>query len=213
MKKIIIFLFFLSFIQHVNAQIEITPFGGWLWTGAVRMYYYPDYWRDQHAKVGDMGNYGFRIGATVRPYTTAEFEWNYTSTNLTYRDWYGDRQSVDVSVNYYMLGGMRELQDGPTIPYGLFNIGLVNFKGKNLQYNDQITMLVAGLGFGVKHFVSDNVGIRLQGRLLFPMQFAGVSIGCGIGTGGGGCGTGVSSYSTIIQGDFTGGVILKFGGE
>jgi hypothetical protein len=43
------------------------------------------------------------------------------------------------------------------------------------------------------------------------MQFGGIGFGCGIGTGGGGCGAGASTYTSIIQGDFTGGIVLKLG--
>ena len=56
---------------------------------------------------------------------------------------------------------------------------------------------------------SEKVGIRLQGRLLMPMYFAGV--GLPAGTGGGG--VSVNSAIPILQGDLTAGLVLQLGGE
>ena len=65
----------------------------------------------------------------------------------------------------------------------------------------------------MKYFFTDVVGIKVQARLLMPLYFGGVGIGCGIGTGGANCGGGATFGSEIIQGDFTGGVVLRLGGE
>jgi len=211
MKKLFItaLVFFAS--QQLFAQVEITPYYGWLWTGSVPMYNgYPPYYSSQNAKVDDKANYGVRLGVKLPSLMVAEFEWNHTNTNFIYRDYDGNKQSIPVSANYYLLGGMRELNEGEQlVPFGIFNIGLVNFK--NTEDNYSLNMFTIGFGGGIKYFFNDQIGIRLQARLLAPMQYGGISIGCGIGTGGGGCGTGVSTYSSLIQGDFTGGIVLKIG--
>jgi hypothetical protein len=138
-----------------------------------------------------------------------EFEWNHTESTFFVRT-SEDIRSADFTMNYYMLGFNYHAMDGPLVPYGIVNVGLLNVKSKESESYSQ-NSFVAGGGLGIKYFLSDMVGIRLQARLLVPMRFTGVSIGCGIGTGGAGCGTGVSSYSNIIQGDFTGGVVLRIG--
>jgi hypothetical protein len=212
MKKIIILALIFCTTQHLFAQVEITPFYGWLWTGSVPMYSYPPYYNSQDAVVDDKANYGVRLGTHVRSGMMVEFEWNHTESFFNYTSQLGANQSIPFTSNYYLLGGMREIDNGnPAIPFGLFNIGMTNFK--NTEDNYSRNMFTVGLGGGIKYFVNDKIGIRLQARLLFPMQYGGVSFGCGIGTGGGGCGTGVSSYTSLIQGDFTGGIILKLGGE
>jgi hypothetical protein len=184
------------------AQIEITPFGGWLWTGQVPAY-------RQNMKADDNGNFGLRVGYQIRPGKTVEFEYNRSESTLRYYDFNSEqREARPFAMNYYLLGGQYEMSQGDVVPYGLLNIGAVNFTAQDGR-RESATWLAAGLGGGIKYFFSDAIGLRLQARLLFPMQFSGISLGCGIGAGGASCGTGINSYSTIIQGDFTGGVVIR----
>lgn len=212
MKKIIIITLSFIFSHNLFAQIEISPFGGWLWTGKIPAY-------RQDIKISDMGNYGIRGGVAVQPQMIAEFEWNHTKNDASFREYnndgtLGDLQNVALTLNYYMLGIQYETTyDEALIPYGLLNLGVMESKSAafgSYESNSEL-YFTAGLGGGLKYFLSDKVGIRLQARLLLPMQFGGVGFGCGVGTGGGGCGAGVSTYTNIIQGDFTGGIVLKFG--
>lgn len=199
-KSHILIGLFLLITGPLLAQPAITleAFGGWLWTSKAGY--------NGSIRVDDKGNYGARLGVSPRSDLVVEFEWNHTETNFY---WFtptiGD-ESTSGAMNYYMLGINRQMGEGPAIPYGLFNIGLMNLKGTS-TISFKADYFTAGLGGGLKYYLSDNVGIRLQARLLLPMQFAGIGIGCGFG----GCGGGISTYTNTIQGDFTGGVILKFG--
>jgi len=206
MKRIIRSLAVLSILfissQAIIAQPAITleAFGGWLWTGSAGY--------NGSIKVGDEGNYGIRFGVAPKPQMVVEFEWNHTETNLQYYDpLLQENYREDVIMNYYLLGFNQELTEGPAIPYGIFNIGVLNVKGVNINFSEN--WFTVGLGGGLKYYISDRFGIRLQARIFLPMQFAGVGFGCGSG----GCGSGVSGYTSTIQGDFTGGVILKLGGS
>ena len=206
MKQIIKSLAVLSILfissQAIIAQPAITleAFGGWLWTGSAGY--------NGSIKVGDEGNYGVRGGVSPRSQMVVEFEWNHTETNLQWYDFVTqENYREDVIMNYYMLGFNQELTEGPAIPFGIFNIGIMNMKGQKINFSEN--WFTIGLGGGLKYYFSDRIGIRLQARLFFPMQFAGIGIGCGSG----GCGTAATGYVTAIQGDFTGGVILKLGGN
>ena len=209
MKKLIVFTVAFFTLHGLFAQVELTPYGGWLWTGSVFMPTYTGNWNSQNAKVSDMGNYGVRLGVRLPSYLIAEFEWNHTEMDFQYRDIDGDRRTIPLSANYYWLGAVRELQEGPLVPFGIFNIGAANFKSQ--ESGNSATYFAVGFGGGIKYFMNDRIGLRLQARIMAPMSFSGVYFGCGIGTGGAGCSTGVSSYSSVIQGDFTGGIILKLG--
>ena len=55
--------------------------------------------------------------------------------------------------------------------------------------------------------ISEKIGIIARGRLMMPMQFAG--IGFTVGTGG--SGLSANSYITPLQGDFTAGLIFRLG--
>ena len=79
MKKYFLLLIILGSLE-VSAQIEVTPFGGWLWTAAVPMYNYPGYYPSQNAKVDDKGNFGVRLGGEIRFMYDVEFEWNHKSS-------------------------------------------------------------------------------------------------------------------------------------
>ncbi len=204
MKPITKYLTILSTIiflsQPIIAQPSITleVFGGWLWTSSAGY--------NGSIKVDDKSNYGVRAGVSPASEILVEFEWNHTETTLHGNSFSNGQLSEDVIMNYYMLGINKQMGEGPAIPFGLLNLGVMNMQGKTINFSEN--WFTVGLGGGLKYYLSDKIGIRLQARLLLPMQFAGIGFGCG----GGGCGGGVSTYTTVIQGDFTGGLILKLGG-
>ena len=186
-------------LAYAQPAITLEAFGGWLWTSKAGY--------NGTIKVDDKGNYGVRGGISHKSNMVVEFEWNHTETTL---HWYdviaAENYSEDVTMNYFLLGYNQEVSDGPAIPYGVFNLGVMNLKSNVDSWSEN--WFTVGLGGGLKYYFSDHVGIRLQARLFLPMQFAGVGFGCGSG----GCGSGVSGYTSTLQGDFTGGVVLKLGG-
>jgi hypothetical protein len=213
MKKILIAGLILFATQSVFAQVEISGFGGWLWTGSIPAY-------RQDIKVSDKGSYGATLGVRVREEMLVEFEWNHTDNEATFREYDGggipggDPIKMPLKLNYYMLGfNYLATYNEPLVPYGIVNVGILHTQSEGFDNvpGESNTWFTAGLGGGLRYYLSDRVGIKLQARLLLPMQFGGVGFGCGIGTGGGGCGAGVSTYTNIIQGDFTGGIVLKLG--
>jgi hypothetical protein len=213
MKNIFIVALVLFMTQGAFAQVEISGFGGWLWTGSIPAYY-------QDIKVSDKGNYGVTLGVNVREEMLVEFEWNHTENSASFVRYdgnfppTGDLVNMPLTLNYYLLGfNYLVPYNEPLVPYGLVNFGILSTKTEGTVNiaSESNTWFTAGLGGGLRYYLNDRIGIRLQARLLLPMQFGGVGFGCGIGTGGGGCGAGVSTYTSIIQGDFTGGVVLKLG--
>ena len=212
MKKIVIIALILFTTQEIFGQVEIGVFGGWLWTGSIPAW-------AQDVKVSDKGNYGITAGYQFHDEMLVNFEWNHTENEATFREYLiggglGDAINVPLTLNYYMLGFNYLVANSESlVPYGLVNLGLLHTQStaQNPAYNNSNNWFTAGLGGGLRYYLSDRIGIKLQARLLLPMQFGGVGFGCGIGTGGGNCGAGVSTYTSIIQGDFTGGIVLKLG--
>ena len=204
MKNFTTKLFLIAFMSIISLPIIAQPaitleaFGGWLWTGSAGY--------NGSIKVDDKGNYGLRAGVSPNTGMVIEFEWNHTDTKMSWNNVIGViDDSEEIALNYYLLGFNMEKSEGPAIPYGLFNIGVLNVKGQETNFSEN--WFTVGLGGGLKYYLSDKIGIRLQARLLLPMQFAGIGFGCG----GGGCGSSVSTYTSTVQGDFTGGIILKLG--
>lgn len=212
LKKILSVIFFAFISLQSFAQVEITPFGGWLWTGSIAAY-------RQDIKISDKTNYGITAGYRVQEQMIVEFEYNRTENSASFFLYepggdLGERRNVPLTMNYYMLGFEYEASyDQPFVPYGLFNLGALHVSSEGARdiSSSSNTYFVVGLGGGFKYYFNDVIGIKGQARLLFPMQFGGVGFGCGIGTGGGGCGAGVSTYTSIIQGDFVGGIVLRIG--
>ena len=97
------------------------------------------------------------------------------------------------------------ISEGVVRPYGTGSMGAAIFSDREGLESDRWRFSI-GLGGGLKLFPTERIGFRLQARMLVPMYFNGIWFGVGTGGGSGG----VSTSSSIVQGDFTGGLILAF---
>jgi hypothetical protein len=113
-----------------------------------------------------------------------------------------ETNKYDVSVNYIMLGGLHYAPFSPLVHgYGGFNIGAGFLTG-----DATATKFAWGGKLGLLLNASEKVGIKLGAQLLSPVQGA----GGGFYFGTGGAGVGVSTYSSIYQFAFTGGLCFTF---
>jgi hypothetical protein len=203
------FLFFFSGNMKSMAQdhkVEITPFGGYLLGGSVKFY-------EGKFKIEDAGCYGGMLAVQVNSGNFIEF--SYTGM-ITQGDWrpYNNYEldhpetTVDMTVNHFQIGSVNELPlDNEAIrPYGTFTLGTSWLNIKEEDANDEWLFSVAA-GLGLKYFFNERIGIRLQARMILPLVYNGA--GFYIGTGG--SGTYVSATAPIVQGDFTGGLIIALG--
>ncbi len=202
---IIALTFLLVYPNSVSAQgkIEISPLVGYQIGGKLRTY-------QGDLKVKDQMNYGLAISSEMAQDTRLEFIWTSMQTSADFRPYYGYeflRTSFDLNINYYQIGGVKEFPSGgAVVPFGEFTMGAVQFTPSDVNVSETWRFSIA-LGGGAKIWLSDRIGIRLQGRLLMPLYFQGVSIYAGTGGSGMGVGAGVP----IIQGDFMAGLIFAFG--
>ena len=213
MKKLIVVLAILMFTlttQETMAQFELNLYGGYV-PASKTMYTYNGY----RFRIDGGGNFGAGLGY-VTPYNiVAELSYMRFSSEI-----YQDGGVVEVlerqpiNVEYYQLGVMKPLMEGSSfVPYGAFSLGATRFnRPESVEGGETWRFSITG-ALGIKYFFTDAFGIKAQARLLMPLYFNGVYLGCGISTGGSGCGGGAGFGSEIIQGDFTGGVVLRFGGE
>jgi hypothetical protein len=74
-----------------------------------------------------------------------------------------------------------------------------------LHTRDNITKFAAGISGGFKYALNNNIGLRLQANLNFPIIDAGASLWWSPGSG---VDVGVSSYTPIMQFGFTGGLVF-----
>jgi hypothetical protein len=115
---------------------------------------------------------------------------------------------VKLSSNYIQIGALQSMNLGRIDPYGTIAAGLTVWSPKEGGYASK-TQFSVTVGAGLKIWLTDMIGLRLQGSLLMPMVYNGVGIGCGIGTGGAGCGGGLYTRITPFQGEFSGGIVIR----
>jgi hypothetical protein len=206
-NKIFVALFALVFMSaDVFSQFEIQPYTGYMFGGRGYGYY-------AEVNIDDGQNWGIIGDITVYPGVQVELMYNRMLSRASVWD-YRDKETYtfDLASEYFMVGGLKDVDFGRVKPFGSFLIGVSAHSPQDPQYNNKISFAMS-LGGGVKLFINDFIGIRLQGRLLTPLFFSGIGIGCGIGTGGASCGGGVGLSSTLLQGDFSGGIIIVLSGK
>jgi hypothetical protein len=199
----------LAFAGQIFAQdhkVELTPFGGYLLGGSIKFY-------EGKFKIEDAGCYGANLAVQVHSGTFVEL--GYTGMTTT-GDWlpYSTYSSehpegtVPMAVNTFQIGSLNEIPlDNDAIrPYGTVSLGTTWFNIQDDDATDEWLFSVAA-GLGLKYFFNDKIGIRLQARMILPLVYN----GAGFYLGTGGSGMYVSSTAPIVQGDFTGGLIIALG--
>jgi len=205
--KLLIIVALFPLISIAQGGIEIVPFAGYMFGGSVNFY-------EGKLKLTDGVDYGVSLIIPIREILDVEI--NYTGMQgeakfTAYRDYpaFND-ETTGMSTNYFQIGVLKTLSlNNPKIkPFGSFSLGATLFSLND--YTDTWRFSITA-GLGVKFMFSDHVGIMLRGRFMMPMYFGGVGGYCGIGTGGSSCGLSVNGYAQPLQGDFSGGLIIKLG--
>jgi hypothetical protein len=207
-QKLFILLFFLLIWTAGSAQrrVELTPFAGYQLLGTVE-------YIEGSLNFDNGGIYGGQIGVEVSRNTVATFAYSYMGTTAHFNPYYSSYSAYDFNgaMQYFLLGVEKEVGDKYK-GYGKFEMGTAWFDSHDPDISDAVQFAI-GLGLGAKLMFTKSVGIRLQGRMLMPMLFAGVGAYYGVGTGGSSAGLTVNSYSVSVQGDFTGGLIFCIGAK
>jgi len=199
----ILCIILLTGTDTLSAQtIELNGFTGYQFGGRVRLY-------DGDFKINDAMNYGGKLAVGVSPTTFAEISYMRMDTEGQFRPFLGTPGDyIGLSTNYIQVAGLQQMNYGIISPYVTLGAGLVWFDPVSSQYSSR-TQFSATFGAGVKIWLIDMLGIRLQGSMLMPMIFDGIGFGCGIGTAGSSCGTSAYTRITPFQGEFSGGLIIR----
>lgn len=192
----------------LSAQtIEITPSYGYQF--GTKLNYGRNY-----IKMDDSGQFGITVGVETMPNLMAEVSYVNQSTELRIRDVQispsEDRLS-DLNVDWFQIGVLRYFDTGKTQPFLGTSLGITVFSPKNenrdivnrsLDNSTEFSFTVKG---GANFWITDAVGINIQGNLMFPVSWGGVYVGGGPG----GVGGGVSVSSTTVIGGFSGGLVFR----
>jgi hypothetical protein len=215
MKKITIALLIglmsLSFntVQaQIENKIELAPMVGYQFGGEVH-YYEGDFRMDNSM------NFGVNLNFLVRQNHRFEITYSLMKTQghfRPYNSYIGDYRSWDgdINIHYILIGSHSELPvSEKVILFGGVSVG-ASILGVYESGVSDVWRFGMGVTGGLKIPISDKVGIRLQGRLLMPMYFAGVGFYAGIGTGGASTGLSMNGGVVAFQGDFQGGLYIGF---
>ena len=182
---------------QMNAQnIELTPFIGYETGAKINT-------SSGYLRISDGMDYGGAINVGIGGGRYGEFSYSHMASDLSL-DAIVREDICDLAVDYYSLGALQEIMpDAKATPYGLFALGIVNYRPTSGGYASENKMHVSIAG-GVKVRVSERIGIRLQARFLMPLYYSGAYFS--IGTGGSGFSLGGGIHG--VQGDFTGGLFF-----
>jgi opacity protein-like surface antigen len=204
----------ISFNESSYAQkVEITPFYGYMFAGKVQGYY-------GDLNIRDAGMYGLMLDINVQKGMQVELYYSRTDTRADFVEYRGPTYKLtDMSVNYFQLGFLRTVKKMDNIEmFGVGSLGATLFSPNGQPYeeyegtDEQIYfedwwLFSLTLGGGAKIWMSDRVGLRLEGRLMMPITWAGG--GFMVGSGGGGFYLG--GGSAILEASLTAGLIIALG--
>ena len=137
-----------------------------------------------------------------------EFSVNTIASHIIYKNYNGHSDTTArYSQTYYMIGIVKTFRiDNPKFqPFFSTSIGFINRSVQIAQASPQ-TQLAVGLQGGIKYFIKDQYGIKVQARLQSSLD----GFGLGVGFGTAGPSVGLGSYSNSVQVDFSGGVFYRF---
>ncbi len=216
MKKTIILLplMILSALSYAQS-LRVNTYAGYVFDDRFESYYSSS----SYFKGKVEG--GFQWGAGLEykfPSTTKAFELLYINQNTNaptdYRDdsiLGGQVQSINLNLNshWIMANGINyfQLQTDKIEPYIGAGIGMIVANAKNPDSGRSITdtKFAWNVKVGTNIWVTEQVGIKLQAGLMSAVQ----SVGGGLYFGTGGLGAGLSTYSTMYQFGFLGGLVVK----
>lgn len=185
--------------QQNQPTIELSVWSGYMFGGKFDRY-------DYYYNISDGQDWGGAVSVEFAPNTFGEFSYNFLGTDAEYKDYnqaFPTMKYEGVNVNYFQLGAQKIFGRNEQVqPFGVFSLGMTYF---NRDKTSDIYAFSGTAGAGVKIFLTENIGIRLQGRFMLPMYFSG--IGFGVGTGGVSGGAYFGAYA--LQGDFSGGLIFR----
>jgi hypothetical protein len=206
MGLIMLLIVFQPSLSQAQLKFDITPSYGFVLNTNVRAAQ-----GDLIIKDGPMYGLTIDIGHPKLPGgMMIQLMYNRQDTHLDLKEWpSGARETLfDMTIEYLQLGIVRPLQMGKVQPFGVVGIGAASFSPDDTQYGTE-WLFAAHLGGGAKIFLSESIGVRLQGRILLPMSFGGGGLWCGTG----GCSVGLGSYTTFVQFDFNAGIVISLGGK
>ena len=204
MKKIIFLVIFSIATVVVSAQsVEVTPTLGYTFSGNVEGYY----------GTYDLKNallYGAKLDVEVADYSYFELSVRRNDPTLAYSTSTSGiiDEETKTGTAHYMVGFLREFNTGLVKPFGIISAGTSRYWEKG-DSDIRQWFFSTEFGLGAKIFFTDYIGLRIQGSVTTPWDFAGGGMYWGVGTGGAGGSANLTFGIPIAHWDLSGGIIIK----
>ncbi|MCA1761524.1 MAG: hypothetical protein ABR574_04890 [Cryomorphaceae bacterium] len=206
MKNLLVTFFVIASTASIAQEIQLTGSYGYRFGGSVDVYY-----NGRYGEIKFEDSEAFSLDITYKLRDDFGISAQYWGQN-TAMDYFGYASSEldglgDVLISYILVGPVYEKRIKSVTPFGNLGVGAVIMDPQRAEFSSDSRFAV-GLNGGVKIDISHRLAIQLRAGILMPMQMGGAGLFC---SGGGGCGVDIGTSTTIMQGDISGGVILKLG--
>ncbi len=191
---------FMFVASSAFAQLEITPQAGYQ-IGSKYSY------NGGYIKLAGSEQFGVTLDFDINDNgAQVEVMYAYQNAELRVQDYIFypfETFITDVVTHHVQFGFIQNFNyDEKLRPYAGLSGGFTIFDPVDSFYASR-TKFAFGVTGGVKYFFTDRIGIRMQAQLLMPIEWGGVYY-----TGGGGV---ITTGGTLVQLNFTGGLIFRLG--
>ncbi len=205
MKRFLLFCFVLLSID-LAAQLEISGSYGYRVGGEVDAYFNGDL---GYIKIAESESFSVDLDYQLREGFSVSLQWFAQDTRMDFHGFnnFEVEQLGGAWNNYFLVNGIYEKEIDHITPFAGLGVGIATASFDDPRYDTSVHFAVALQG-GLKFFFTERLGIKLKAAMLMPLQYGSGGLYCGTGSG---CSVGAGASTTIIQGDFSGGVVVKLG--
>lgn len=183
----------------LQAEVEVTPFVGFQAGGGFST-------REGDLTVDPGANLGLVLSLRTRHDGLVELIYSRQATTLAAEGLFDSGDLFDLTIEYLHFGGLWEIKTGRSRPLLGLSVGGTRL-GPGLSGVDDAWAFSAGISGGVKHFLTERLAFRLEGRGLLSFFGSSGAIFCGYPPGE--CGLSVSG-SNFTQVDVLAGLTFTF---
>jgi opacity protein-like surface antigen len=161
-----------AYVEPSPRNLEITPFAGLFWSTQVNT--------SNGSVVFDAApDFGATLGIQVDGKSQIEILYAFARPQARFQStspFYASSPSFGVTTQYLQLGGLTTFQQGSVEPFLAGGLGMAWFHPSDVQVPGAATIQPAdtwlfafNLGLGVKWFLSDAIGLRIEARAFMPV--------------------------------------------
>lgn len=195
------------YVEPSPRNLEIAPFAGLFWSTQVNT--------SNGSVVFDAApDLGATLGIQVDGKSQIEILYAFARPRARFQStspFYASSPSFPVTTQYLQLGGLTTFQQGNVEPFLAGGLGMAWFHPSDLQVPGGASIQPAdtwlfafNLGLGVKWFLSDAIGLRVEARAFMPVYFnSGTFL-----SGPDGAVLRVNAGVPLVQGDLTLGLVI-----